>query len=82
MPIAPIFNFLSWPSKGFYFRDALLERVYCPKCEKTIKKERIKQVNQELKDRFNMDSLEKGQCPVCGTGLLDPEAKRRHKNEA
>jgi|WetSurMetagenome_2_1015567.scaffolds.fasta_scaffold45219_2 ssDNA-binding Zn-finger/Zn-ribbon topoisomerase 1 len=56
--------------------------VYCPKCEKTIKKDRIKQVNQELKDRFNKDSLEKGQCPVCGTRLLDPEAKGRCQDEA
>lgn len=55
--------------------------MYCPKCEKTLRKERIKQVNQELKDRFNKDALEKGLCPVCGTPLLDLDARKEGEHE-
>ncbi len=51
--------------------------VYCPKCEKNIKKERLADVNRQLKEKFGKDSLEKGQCPVCGTALLDLDKKKR-----
>jgi ssDNA-binding Zn-finger/Zn-ribbon topoisomerase 1 len=51
--------------------------MYCPKCEKTIKKERLAEVNRQLKARFKKDSLEQGQCPVCGTQLLDTEKLRK-----
>jgi len=50
--------------------------VYCPKCEKSIKKERLAEVNKQLKERFGKDSLEKGQCPVCGTPLMDLGKKK------
>ena len=45
--------------------------MYCPRCEKTIKKERMEEINKNLKNRFDKDSLEHGSCPVCGTQLLD-----------
>ncbi|HXZ23916.1 MAG TPA: hypothetical protein VEH08_04195 [Methanomassiliicoccales archaeon] len=50
--------------------------MYCPKCEKTIKKERLAEVNKQLKERFGKDSLEKGQCPVCGTPLMNLAKKK------
>jgi ssDNA-binding Zn-finger/Zn-ribbon topoisomerase 1 len=51
--------------------------MYCPRCEKTIKKERLAQVNRELKERFASSALDKGLCPVCGYRLLDREALKR-----
>ncbi|MDD1773817.1 MAG: hypothetical protein LUQ14_04250 [Methanomassiliicoccales archaeon] len=53
----------------------MLPRMYCPKCERTIKKERLDQVKKELKSRFGSDSLEKNICPVCGTPLIDVSKK-------
>ena len=45
--------------------------MYCPRCDRTIKKDNLEQLNQELKNKFEVDSLEKGKCPVCGTALVD-----------
>jgi len=45
--------------------------MYCPRCGKTIKRDRIESLNLELKSRFGVDALEKGTCPVCGTALMD-----------
>jgi len=55
----------------------VLPLMYCPKCDRTIKKERLAQINQELKERYKKDSLERGLCPVCGTGLIDLEKVRK-----
>ncbi len=54
--------------------------MYCPKCDKTIKPERIAEVNLKLKERFNSDKLEKGLCPVCGTRLFDLTKKEGKKD--
>lgn len=45
--------------------------MYCPKCEKTIRKERFDELKKELQDRFENDSLSQGLCPVCGTPLIE-----------
>lgn len=45
--------------------------MYCPRCDRTIKKDDLGRLNQELKKRYDVDSLEKGNCPVCGTALID-----------
>ncbi len=50
--------------------------MYCPRCERTISKERIEAINAELKRRFDKDSLEHGNCPVCGTPLIDLSKRR------
>ncbi len=50
--------------------------MYCPRCERTIKKERLEKLNEELKSRFEKDSLEHGACPVCGTKLIDVTNKK------
>ncbi|MGD0057534.1 MAG: hypothetical protein ABSB83_06760 [Methanomassiliicoccales archaeon] len=50
--------------------------MYCPKCEKTIKKERLEEIRKELKNRFDSNSLERGICPVCGTQLIEMSKKR------
>ncbi|MDD1764943.1 MAG: hypothetical protein LUO84_00625 [Methanomassiliicoccales archaeon] len=49
----------------------MLTRMYCPKCEKTVKRERLEEIRKELKDRFESTSLDEGICPVCGTSLID-----------
>jgi len=50
--------------------------MYCPRCEKNIPKERIEQVDMELRRRFNIDSLGRGLCPVCGTPLIELKEER------
>jgi uncharacterized protein with PIN domain len=54
--------------------------MYCPKCDKTIKRERIAAVNLALKEKFNSNNLEKGLCPVCGTRLFDLSKKEVKKD--
>lgn len=44
--------------------------MYCPKCEKRVKKERLEELEKELKERFDDNSLGRGLCPVCGTTLI------------
>lgn len=53
--------------------------MYCPKCEKNIPKERIEELDKELRRRFNIDSLSRGLCPVCGTPLIELKGER-HEN--
>jgi len=45
--------------------------MYCPRCDRSIKNKDLDELNQELKRKFDRDSLEHGNCPVCGTPLLD-----------
>ena len=54
--------------------------MYCPKCEKTIKRERITEVNLTLKEKFGSNNLEKGLCPVCGIRLFDLSKKEAKKD--
>ena len=54
---------------------AIAKTMYCPKCNKTIKDERLEEVNKQLVEQFNKDSLSKGMCPVCGTKLLKSDKK-------
>jgi ssDNA-binding Zn-finger/Zn-ribbon topoisomerase 1 len=55
--------------------------MYCPKCDKSIKRERIAEVNLTLKEKFKTNNLERGLCPVCGTRLFDLSKKEEKKNE-
>ncbi len=54
--------------------------MYCPKCRKTIKKERAEAIRRELIDKYHQDPLGKGICPVCATSLVDVEEARRKKD--
>jgi ssDNA-binding Zn-finger/Zn-ribbon topoisomerase 1 len=47
--------------------------MYCPKCKKTIKADRMEKVDAELQRRFKNDSLSRGLCPVCSTPLVAPK---------
>jgi uncharacterized protein with PIN domain len=50
--------------------------MYCPRCDRTIKDEKLEKLNAELKQKFDQDSLEHGKCPVCGTPLIDLSKKK------
>ncbi len=52
--------------------------MYCPRCDRTIKTNDLEKLNKELKEKFGRDSLEKGDCPVCGTQLIDLSKRREH----
>lgn len=47
--------------------------MYCPRCDRSLKKDNLERLNEELKKKFNKDALEHGNCPVCGTPLIDVE---------
>lgn len=55
---------------------------YCPKCDRSIPKERMEQADHELRERFDNDRLSKRRCPVCDTEYIDldkvAEGGRRH----
>jgi uncharacterized protein with PIN domain len=50
--------------------------MYCPRCERSIKRTDLEQLNKELKERFQRNSLERGECPVCGAPLIDLEKRK------
>ncbi len=44
---------------------------YCPKCDRTIPKERIESVDRELRSKFGISKLSILRCPVCDTEYID-----------
>ena len=44
---------------------------YCPKCDRTIPKERLEEIDADLKERFGKGCLESMKCPVCETEFID-----------
>lgn len=44
---------------------------YCPKCDRTIPKERVEQVDRELRERFGVAKLSNLRCPVCDCEYID-----------
>jgi ssDNA-binding Zn-finger/Zn-ribbon topoisomerase 1 len=44
---------------------------YCPKCDRTIPKERIEQVDRELRSKFGITKLSGLRCPVCDSEFID-----------
>ena len=50
--------------------------MYCPRCDRPIKANDLERLNKELKEKFGRDSLEKGNCPVCSTQLIDLSKRR------
>lgn len=44
---------------------------YCPKCDRTISKERLEEIDAELKARFDKGCLASMKCPVCDTEFID-----------
>ena len=54
---------------------------YCPKCDRTIPKERIEQANRELRTRFGVSKLAELRCPVCDTEYIDLDKVRKGGEE-
>ena len=50
---------------------------YCPKCDKTISRERVEKADLELRARFGIDELSSLRCPVCDTEYIDLDSVRR-----
>ena len=44
---------------------------YCPKCDKTIPKDRVAKTDLELRERFGIEKLSRLRCPVCDTEYID-----------
>ena len=59
---------------------------YCPKCDRTIPKERMGEVDAELRERFGKECLTSRKCPVCDTEFIDldkvEEGGERHVGES
>ncbi|MGB2582441.1 MAG: hypothetical protein WBD03_08260 [Thermoplasmata archaeon] len=46
---------------------------YCPKCDRSISKERLVEIDAELRERFGRSCLPSLRCPVCETEFIDLE---------
>lgn len=46
---------------------------YCPKCDRTVPKERLEEIDAELRARFDRECLRNLRCPVCETEFIDLE---------
>ncbi len=44
---------------------------YCPKCDRSISKDRVQQADRELKERFGVSGLSSLRCPVCDCEYID-----------
>ena len=55
---------------------------YCPKCDKTIPKEKVEKIDMELRERFGVEKLSRLRCPVCDAEYIDLDkvAKGGEKN--
>lgn len=55
-----------------YYGTAMCENVYyCPRCDKTIPKERVDKTDRELKEKFGVSGLSDLRCPVCDCEYID-----------
>lgn len=58
---------------------------YCPKCDKTVSRERLEQVEADLVEKFGKSCLSTMRCPVCDTEFVDldrvPPGGDRHVGE-
>jgi len=44
---------------------------YCPKCDKTLPKEKVEKIDMELRERFGVEKLSRLRCPVCDADYID-----------
>jgi hypothetical protein len=50
---------------------------YCPKCDRTITKERVEQADRELRAQFGITKLSSLRCPVCDADYIDLDKCKR-----
>ncbi len=46
---------------------------YCPKCDRSVSRERLVEIDAELRERFGRSCLPSLRCPVCETEFIDLE---------
>ena len=44
---------------------------YCPRCDRTLSKDRVEQADQELREKFGVGMLAELRCPVCNSEYID-----------
>ena len=49
---------------------------YCPKCDRSVPKERLEEIDLELVEKFGKSCLRTMRCPVCETEFIDLEKVR------
>jgi len=49
--------------------------LHCPRCKKNIDKAKVEEIDAQLMNTYQNDSLRRGVCPVCHTPLIDTEKK-------
>jgi ssDNA-binding Zn-finger/Zn-ribbon topoisomerase 1 len=54
---------------------------YCPKCDRTISKERLEKADAELKQVYGISKLSTLRCPVCDCEYIDLDRVRRGGEE-
>jgi ssDNA-binding Zn-finger/Zn-ribbon topoisomerase 1 len=54
---------------------------YCPKCDRTIPKDRIEQADLELRSKYGITKLSSLRCPVCDTEFIDLDRCRQGGSE-
>jgi predicted RNA-binding Zn-ribbon protein involved in translation (DUF1610 family) len=50
---------------------------YCPRCDRTIPKDKAEEISNELVSRFGDTKLASLRCPVCDTSLIDLDKVRK-----
>lgn len=48
-----------------------MSMYYCPKCDRTISKERVERADRELRERYGVGKLSELKCPVCDCEYID-----------
>ena len=54
---------------------------YCPRCDRTIPKERIEKADRELKRTYGISNLSDLRCPVCDCEYIDLDKVRKGGEE-
>jgi len=44
---------------------------YCPRCDRTIPKERVERADRELREMYGLSKLSELKCPVCDCEYID-----------
>lgn len=59
---------------------------YCPKCDRSIAKEKVEETDRELRERFGVMTLSSLRCPVCDCEYIDldrvTEGGQKHAGKA
>lgn len=48
-----------------------MDVYYCPRCDRSIPKDRVEQADRELREKFGVDTLSGLRCPVCDCEYID-----------